>query len=478
VLRKTCLFLALSGAAAAQEHLNTLWPPRGRQEDQFGAAVDCDGQRLVVGALRVNSPGVLFVYRREGANWIEEARLTNRTEPEFDQFDGFGWTAEIDGDHIAASARFYEGEVCVFDRQLDGSWLRTTIPAPDPVNEFAFGNEIQLDGDTLVATTYPRPAGLPDDALYVFQYIGGVWTETARLGGLHARYVSLDGDSLVVATQYPTGGLRFYERAGTDWVLTRTVPTPSAPLLARDGDVLVAMNAGATFYEHVGTDWVVSGTLAVTSGSIGLDGSRFYVQRQGSALRPLTVEVYERDDDGFWPLVNTIFPDALERPAYSSFGDDITFYHSDVIVADRSFHGTTVRSGAVVTYSHGERATLAASPLHVSILTGGSQELTLDAGVENAGRPYVLAGSLAGTSPGFSFGSHFIPLVREPLYYPLSRRFGVLDGSGRATLTVSVPPITPGFSHRTLHHAFVVLDHGIVHTSNVALAALNYRIIP
>jgi len=219
-------------------------------------------------------------------------------------------------------------------------------------------------------------------------------------------------------------------------------------------------------------------TLAVTSSSVGLDGSRFYVRRTGSALRPLTVEVYERDDDWFWTLASTIFPDALETPEQSSFGDDLAFYHSDVIVPDRSFHGTTVRSGAVVTYSYGQRATLTGSPLHVSILTGGSQELTLDAGVEHAGRPFVLAGSLAGTSPGFFFGSHHIPLVRDPLYYPLSRRIGILDGSGRATLTVTVPPLTPDFSHRTLHHAFVVLDHGLVHTSNVALAALNYRVIP
>jgi hypothetical protein len=40
-----------------------------------------------------------------------------------------------------------------------------------------------------------------------------------------------------------------------------------------------------------------------------------------------------------------------------------------------------------------------------------------------------------------------------------------------------VPPLTPLFAHRTLHHAFVVLypPDGIAHVSSVALGALNFR---
>jgi len=474
------LLVLLSGSAAAQEHLSTLWPPKGRQEERFGSALACDGQRLVVASGRQEAPGVLFVYRREGSNWIEENRLRNRPDSQFDRVDGFGTTAEIDGDRILGSASFTAGEVYVFDRQPDGSWARTTIPAPAPATEFGFGRTLQLEGDTLVAATVPRPAGLPDDAVYVFELVGGVWTRTKELRNLHVREASLAGDALVLSTQSPNTGLQFYERAGADWVLEQSLQTSAIPSLARDGNVLAAqVGRLTTFYERVGQDWVVRGTSPAAGSGIALDAERFYVRKIGTVFEPPWIEVWQRDAAWNWTLVGRLEADILGDTERTSFGSDFALFHSDLIVGDPTFYGTTVRSGAVVTYSYAGRATLTAT-MHASILTGSALTLELDAGPEHAGRPFVLAGSLEGSAPGFFLGSHHVPLVREPLYYPVSRQVGILDGSGRATLGLNVPPLTPAFSHRTLHHAFVVLDPvlGLVHTSNVALTALNYRLIP
>jgi hypothetical protein len=66
VSRKLCLLLALSARSPGAPERAVA--ARGRQEEQFGAALDSDGRRLVVGALRDVAPGVLFVYHRAGAN--------------------------------------------------------------------------------------------------------------------------------------------------------------------------------------------------------------------------------------------------------------------------------------------------------------------------------------------------------------------------------------------------------------------------
>jgi len=474
--RKLCALLALAVSAEAQEHLNTLWPPKGRPEDHFGAALDSDGRRLVVSALRVDSPGVLFVYRREGANWIEEARLTNRSEPEYDAFDGFGWTAEISGQRVAASARFDQGRVFVFEQGASGAWTRSELEHPDPLGDHGFGNELELDGDTLVASTYPRRS------LYVFEHIGGAWVRTLDLRTSGVNDFRLHGDTLVISASNPRLQARILERRIGVWTTTQVINTVQTPWIALDGDRLAVSAGETTVYERSGGTWTAVATIAEPVARLELSGSTLVRRRStGSIVRGLHyVEVHERSGSGAWNLVRTIDRGGLEDPRLSIFAQDLALHGDELVLSSHDYHGTTLRSGIVLTYSSTARATLAASPQHLSLLTGDTLALALDAGIEHAGRPFILAGSLAGTSPGFSFGSHHIPLVRDRLYYPLSRQIGLLDGNGRATLTVDIPPLAPTFAHTTLHHAYVVFDprRGLVHTSNVALTALNYRLVP
>jgi len=120
--------------------------------------------------------------------------------------------------------------------------------------------------------------------------------------------------------------------------------------------------------------------------------------------------------------------------------------------------------------------TLTRDIAQVSLVSGGQQNLSLNAGAANAGRVYLMLGSLSGTLPGVNFGGVNIPLNVDPYFqytlsYPnaglLSPSLGVLNGLGQASATLSLPAGTPsGLAGTTVSHAFLLLTPGLDFTSN------------
>ena len=96
-----------------------------------------------------------------------------------------------------------------------------------------------------------------------------------------------------------------------------------------------------------------------------------------------------------------------------------------------------------------------AEEYEISVTTGGAAPLLLDASVGRAGKPYLILGSLSGTSPGFDIGGIHVPLNWDDftnMTIAMSGTpnfmdfFGILDGSGQATATFdTVNPIDVSF---------------------------------
>ena len=109
---------------------------------------------------------------------------------------------------------------------------------------------------------------------------------------------------------------------------------------------------------------------------------------------------------------------------------------------------------------------LSADVEFLSDATGGTQHLTLDAGVAHAGEIYLVLGSFSGTVPGTPVGNTVLPLnvdawflstLTNPTLQALFGTFGLLDASGRGTAMLILPPgLVPG-GGVTAHHAFVVV---------------------
>ncbi|MHC4943163.1 MAG: hypothetical protein ACYTG7_09115 [Planctomycetota bacterium] len=102
-------------------------------------------------------------------------------------------------------------------------------------------------------------------------------------------------------------------------------------------------------------------------------------------------------------------------------------------------------------------------------LTGGTVNFTLNAGASNAGRNYILLGSVSGTEPGTPLpGGHAIlPINWDPFTdtmlalintpYLFHNFMGVLNGDGMATATLIAPPV-PGYAYYTMYYAFTIND--------------------
>jgi hypothetical protein len=188
----------------------------GTSGDYFGAAVDIDGDTIVVGALGVDSyTGAAYVFGKNAGgadNWGQTAKITVATGTSNDRF---GSAVAIDGDAViigAPGAYSSAGVAYIFERNEGGAdnWgLLTTITATDGLPPNYFGCAAAMSGDTIVIGAYSGNGAASDTgAAYVFeQNEGGAdnWGQTAKLtatGGIaddrFGYSVAVDGSIIVV----------------------------------------------------------------------------------------------------------------------------------------------------------------------------------------------------------------------------------------------------------------------------------------
>lgn len=132
--------------------------------------------------------------------------------------------------------------------------------------------------------------------------------------------------------------------------------------------------------------------------------------------------------------------------------------------------GGAVEVHAVRSWEFKETADFLVSDTNtLSLTSGGTANFTLSAGQQWAGFPYLLMGSMAGSSPGIPIDAvHVLPLnadgywiqtLTSPNTPPLGGSFGTLDGVGQATATFTIPPnTTQVLQGVTVSHAFVVIE--------------------
>ncbi|MCP3917965.1 MAG: DUF5060 domain-containing protein [bacterium] len=111
---------------------------------------------------------------------------------------------------------------------------------------------------------------------------------------------------------------------------------------------------------------------------------------------------------------------------------------------------------------------LEADVAQISVTAGGIQGLTLAPGPTFAGRPYLVLGTMSGSTPGFPVGS-----IQVPLNFDTYTRFtslnwnspdlqntqGNLDGAGTGFARIRIAPgAWAPMVGETLHHAFVLID--------------------
>jgi hypothetical protein len=243
-----------SGSAYVYRHDGESWAEEARllasnggSDDRFGRAVAISGEVALVGALKEDSnasnAGAAYVFRFDGQNWPQEAKLLASGGKKNDRF---GVSVAIDGDTALVGAHKDDdngtdsGSAYVFN--FDGSeWTQTQRlqPADGSAGQL-FGCAVALHGGVaVVGARHDAENGVDSGAAYVFRLTGDTWVEEAKLmpangfvGDEFGFSVAATGGAIVVgaflddANAINSGSATLFVHDGVSWVETETLVPP------------------------------------------------------------------------------------------------------------------------------------------------------------------------------------------------------------------------------------------------------------
>lgn len=323
-LAAVCL-VASAPLATAQCETAKLTASDGAGSDDFGWALDLEGERAVVGAWGDDDDGFgsgsAYVFEHGPLGWQEVAKLT---ASDASGGDRFGWSVAIDGDRLVVGAYLATvswmpdaGKAYVFERNGSGVWKETAVlEASDAEEDAKFGSSVSISGDrVLVGAELDDGAGPLAGAAYVFHKSLGHWVEEAKLtagdaagGDVFGRSVALQGDRALVGAELhdhgagAAGAAYVFERGPGGWTQTAELLASDAAVddlfavsLDLDGDTIVVgagedddlgTNSGSAYvFERSTTGWSQTAELHASDaspyhgfgGAVGLGGDTIAV---------------------------------------------------------------------------------------------------------------------------------------------------------------------------------------------------------
>ncbi len=250
-----------NGAWSEQSKLTA---PDGVAEDRFGLTVSISGGYAIVGAWRAdgNEPnsGCAYVFKRDGASWVEQVKLTASDGV---YWDHFGSSVSISGDYSIVGAPLDDdsgtnsGSAYVFKcsgEVNDPNWYQQTkLIASDGAAKDDFGWSVSISADYVIVGAYgDDDNGDYAGSAYIFERGEDVndpnWYEQDKLlasdgaaGDWFGQSVSMKGDYAIV------GAIQRARGPGAAYVFKR-VACPTADL---DGDCW----ADFTDFAILGDQW-------------------------------------------------------------------------------------------------------------------------------------------------------------------------------------------------------------------------------
>ncbi|MEQ9304782.1 MAG: hypothetical protein RJQ14_12815, partial [Marinoscillum sp.] len=180
-----------SGWSDSKENVKIFPEPYlGNTEDQYGSAVDIDGEFGIVGTRAGRSTpeevGAVYIIQKTTTGWQNIARLSPSDKT---LVEHFGHTVALSGDVAVVGGSFFaKGEVWVFEQPKSG-WTdmneTAILKASDYNEEDEFGLSLDISKDEIAIGS--RAKENDDDhfgAIYVYERSQSAWadmTETAKL---------------------------------------------------------------------------------------------------------------------------------------------------------------------------------------------------------------------------------------------------------------------------------------------------------
>ncbi|MCB1583957.1 MAG: hypothetical protein KDI92_12910, partial [Xanthomonadales bacterium] len=221
----------------------------GQSSDRFGVSVDQFGDFVLIGApgyAMDSTLGGVYLFEYNGSDWNQTLKFTNSAGNPGNEF---GNSVSFNADHVFISTltgliqNGVTGGVVVFNHGT-GSWLEQTRLLPDPgIHDFdQYAQSLSLSGNrALIGAPGNDDNGYNSGAAYMYDYDGQSWHQTtqltATLGADYAAFgfaVSLSGDRALIGAPYDTengidtGAVYVLDFDGSQWNQT-------AKLIASDG---------------------------------------------------------------------------------------------------------------------------------------------------------------------------------------------------------------------------------------------------
>jgi hypothetical protein len=343
-----------SGAAFVYRRVGSNWSQEAYikavnsdANDSCGNAVAISGDTIAIGAIYESSAefaitngssassnngasdsGAVYVYRRSGSNWSQEAFIKPSNSS---ADDWFGQSVALSGDTLVVGAPYEDssqnnisngqpastnnsstnsGAAYVF-RRSGSKWTEETyLKATNAASNDEFGRTVSISGETIVVGT---PARAGTGAAYIFGRNGNSWIQQAYVtavnannGDAFANALGVSGDTLVVGayqedaaqntitngttasndnTHYDSGAAYVYRRSGNAWTQEAYIKAVNLDWNDWFGfSVAISGNSlaiGAP-YEESSLNVIVSGTQVTSNNSASRSGAVYLYKRSGS----------------------------------------------------------------------------------------------------------------------------------------------------------------------------------------------------
>ncbi len=224
---------AFTGAAYVFRYNGSTWveeqklvPAGALPGDELGFSVSLSGDVALVGASDDDAGGgSAFVFRYDGATWVEEQKLVSA---DIAPSDEFGRTVSLDEDLALIGARSDDdagdgsGSAYVF--RYDGAtWVEEQkLTASDAAAGASFGFTVELEG-SLALVAAPASG---DGRAYAFRFDGASFVEEAMLVSSDRESfdgfgleLAIDGDTVLIgaSTNGSTGSAYVFRRTRVGW---------------------------------------------------------------------------------------------------------------------------------------------------------------------------------------------------------------------------------------------------------------------
>ena len=248
--------------------VDKLTPLDAADGDFFGYSVSLFGDKALIGAYKDEHVdglycGSAYVFELVDGTWVEVEKLI---ASDASTGDRFGWSVSLSGDKAIIGANGnddfgpYTGSAYIFEKVGD-LWVEVEkLTASDAAAEDFFGSSVSISGDIAIVGSPEDDIGDYDHSgtAYIFELVGGVWTEVERLtaidhgiGDAFGMKVSISGDQAIIGA--PLDGLD----RGSAYIFEVCEPPPPVTANADDsevcfGDEVTLTGSGAATYSWDG----------------------------------------------------------------------------------------------------------------------------------------------------------------------------------------------------------------------------------